>query len=134
MGECQEGRRHALAADASARVSVVVRALLLPPPTPLLHSSPLFCPRRMTLRGFASFDLEDMPAVRPGFSLGLLDPCPSRTTPLGCSETDKLMPTGEEGGRWREGGGEWAEMQRRAGRLRRRRREWRVLAFATLPD
>eukprot|EP00955_Chlamydomonas_euryale_P067857 359951-Chlamydomonas_euryale.AAC.1 len=57
------------------------------------HTRPAAC-SRMTLRGFASFDMSSMPAVRPGFGLGILDPCDSRSAPLGAAGEDVLIPQG----------------------------------------
>ncbi|GAX77152.1 hypothetical protein CEUSTIGMA_g4597.t1 [Chlamydomonas eustigma] len=50
--------------------------------------------RRLTLKGYAELDLTAMPAVRPGFTLSVNEPCLSRTSPLGSSTYDKLMPSG----------------------------------------
>lgn len=87
-------------------------SLALPPyltnPRPLPSSATLHLPlppRRLSLRGFGSYDLADMPAVRPGFGLALMDPCPSRARPLGCVTTDRLMPKGECRGVGPGGGG-----------------------------
>ncbi len=51
---------------------------------------------RLLLAGFHSYDLSELPSVRPGFVLRIVDLPKSREEPLGAPGVDVLPPPGEE--------------------------------------